>query len=541
MSSRKGSLIFQSIVLGFVLMTALPNFGLRNPQETPRRGGTLRIRGFENSFRPDLDPATGAWVFITEQIFDGLVRLDYKMDIVPSLAEYWKSSENGKIYTFYLRKGVRFHNGRELTSQDVKFSLERLVRKETNSPYATLLTTKVSGAEECRDGQADEVSGFRVPGNYIFEIQWKNPYSSALYPLYLLSMGFCKILPKDLVREEGNNFFRKPVGSGPFKFESWLRSPRLDIVGVRLERNSDYFGQKAFLNFLEFSPFFTTDNFMAKELDIMPFVSNRLAASGCQVLEGSPFNISYLMMSCRIPPLDRLPIRKALAFGIDKENLAKVISENETIRRVTNNYIPPRLPGFFPLDEAQNYNLDKARRILEEQGFSPDRKFPELTLFMPMPRNEVHLRFARELENQLKPLGISLDVRYYRSLEDIKDFKRPFLVKLTWEMDFPDAENIIHGVFSSSAEVNRICLGYENQGLDGLLAASDVERSRIRRIELFRKIENILRQDLPSIPLYSEEQRLAVQSYVRGVKIPTLGFQYLDAEDIWLVNRGPWP
>jgi len=538
---KKKSFLFPFIFASLTLLVTLPNFGLKNSQETPRSGGTLRVKAFENNFYPDLDPASGAWVFITEQIFDGLVKLDYNLDIMPWLAEYWKASEDGKKYTFYLRRGVRFHHGREMTSQDVKFSLERLIRKETNSPYSELLTSKVVGADEFREGKADEVSGFKIPGNYIFEIQWKNPYLSALYPLYLLSMGFCKVLPEDLVKTQGQSFFWKPIGSGAFRFESWLRSSRLEIVGARLERNNDYFGKKAYLDFLEFSPFFTEGNFLSRELEIIPFSSGRLAASGCQVVEGSPFNISFLMMNCLIPPLDRLPVRKALAFGIDKEKLAKAISENEIVRRVTNNYIPPRLPGFFPLDEAQGYDLDKARRILEEQGFSPERKFPELTLFLPFPRNDLHQRFARELENQLEPLGISLDVRYYRSLDEIKDHRRPFLVQLTWAMDFPDAENVIRGVFSSSSTVNRICLGYDNPGLDGLLAASDVERSRIRRIDLFRKIQEILREDLPSIPLYIDEERLAIQSYVRGVKIPSLGFQYMDAKDIWLVKREPTP
>jgi ABC-type transport system substrate-binding protein len=537
MVSNKNSLRLLLMVLSLIFFAALPNFGLRSSQEIPRNGGTLRIRAFENTFKPNLDPAVGRWIFITDQIFDGLVRLDYNLDIVPSLAEYWKSSEDGGKYTFYLRKGVKFHHGQELSSDDVKFSLERLIRKETNSPYAELLTSRVVGADEYREGKTDDVSGFKVLADDIFEIQWKNPHLSALYPLYLLSMSFCSILPKDLVTAQGNNFFWKPMGTGAFKFESWIRSPKLEIVGARLERNNDYFGKKAYLDFLEFSPFFTVDNFMDRELDIIPFLSNRLAASGCQVVEGSPFNITYLMLSCRIPPLDRLPVRKALAFGIDKEKLAKVISENEIIRRPTDNYIPSRLPGFFPLDEAQDYDLDKAWRILEEQGFSPERKFPELTLFLPSPRNDVHLKFAAELQNQLRPLGISLDVRYYRTLDEIKDFKRPFLAKLTWRMDFPDAENIIRGLFSSSSTVNKICLGYENSNLEGLLAASDMERSRIRRIEIFRKIEKILRVDLPSIPLFSEEERMAVQPYVRGVKVPALGFQYMDAKDIWLVKK----
>jgi len=534
MSFKQKGLHLLFTILALALFLALPDFAIRNTQEVPKNGGTLHVKAFGDVFKPNLDPTSGSWIFITEQIFDGLVRLDYNLDIIPSLAEYWRPSGDGRIYTFYLRKGVRFHDGRQMTSQDVKFSFERLIHKETNSPYYELLASKVEGAPEFREGKATEVSGFKAPDKYVFEIHWNNPYVSALS---LLSMSFCKVVPRDLVMRQGNDFFWKPIGTGAFKFESWLRSPKLEIVGVRLERNGDYFGRKSYLDAIEFSPYYTVDHFVDREIEMIPFVSDRLAASGGQVLQGGPYNVTCLMMSCRIPPLDRLPIRKALAYGIDKDRLVQALADGEAIRQPTYNYIPPRLPGFFPIYDAQNYDLEKAARILEEQGFAPEKKFPELTLFLPSPRNDFNLKFSRDLENQLEKLDIPLNIKYYKSLTELREFKKPFLAAIRVMMDFPDAENIVRPLYYSATDSSGTWYGYDNPGLDKLFQEAEVERSRARRVELFRKMEKILGEDLPAIPLYSEERRIAVQPYVRGLKVPALGFDYVDAKDIWLVKK----
>ncbi len=534
MSFKQKGLHLLFTILALVLFLAPPDFAIRNTQEVPKNGGTLHVKAFGDVFKPNLDPTSGSWIFITEQIFDGLVRLDYNLDIIPSLAEYWRPSGDGRIYTFYLRKGVRFHDGREMTSQDVKFSFERLIHKETNSPYYELLASKVEGAPEFREGKATEVSGFKAPDKYVFEIHWNNPYVSALS---LLSMSFCKVVPRDLVMRHGNDFFWKPIGTGAFKFENWLRSPKLEIVGVRLERNGDYFGRKSYLDALEFSPYYTVNHFVDREIEMIPFVSDRLAASGGQVLQGGPYNVTCLMMSCRIPPLDRLPIRKALAYGIDKDRLVQALADGDSIRQPTYNYIPPRLPGFFPIYDAQNYDLEKAGRILEEQGFAPEKRFPELTLFLPSPRNDFNLKFSRELENQLDKLDIPLNIKYYKSLTELREFKKPFLANIRVMMDFPDAENIVRPLYYSATDNSGTWYGYDNPGLDKLFQEAEVERSRARRVELFRKMEKILGEDLPAIPLYSEERRIAVQPYVRGLKVPALGFDYVDAKDIWLVRK----
>ena len=181
--------------------------------EEPRPGGTLRVGSPDTEeFRATFDPSAGAPAFLLEQVFDGLVKLDSNLGIVTALAEYWVISEDGKTYTFYLRQGIKFHHGRELEAGDVKFSLERLIRGDSPGPHARHFLGKVLGAQEFHDGRADGVAGIRARDRSTLEIEWLKPEVTTLY---LLSMPFCKILPRELVLSQGRGFFLKPFGHRP--------------------------------------------------------------------------------------------------------------------------------------------------------------------------------------------------------------------------------------------------------------------------------------------------------------------------------------
>jgi len=530
MLKKKNPFLF--LVLFFILVFSLPLFDLaeKNNQKKPRYGGVLRVKSFENVLRTELDPASpDSYIFVSEQIYDGLVRLDKNLNIVPCLAEYWKISDDGRKYTFYLRKGIKFHHGKELSADDVKFSLERLINKKTGSHYYQFFTAKVVGAEDYREGKTISVKGFKVRDKYTFEMLLLKPYVSALY---LMSMNFCKILPRDRVLSKGKGFFSKPSGTGPFKFSYWLRSMTLDIVGFRLERNDEYFGGKPYLKAVEFSPYFSLRHFSNKEIDIIPVLSEKLFNTDCQVFQGGSFNLIFLGMSCHIPPLDRKIVRKAILYGINKKEVVLVSYSTKYKPEVTNSYIPAKLPGFFPKDDEDNYDSKKAKEILLKEGFSTEKKFSTLTLFIDLPRTEIKYKVYRELKKQLDVLGIKLRLRYYKSLDEIKSYKEPYLVFLERLMNFPDPEDVIRPLFFSKSFFN--VFGYSSPELDRLLEEAEEERSWTRRIELFHQIEQILFSDVPAIPLYSNQQRVAVQPYIRGVKVPLLGFYYLEARNIWL-------
>jgi len=495
----------------------------------PRYGGILRVKSFTNIFRTQLDPASpDSYIFVSEQLYDGLVRLDKNLNIVPSLAEYWKISPDGKKYTFYLRRGIKFHHGKELTAEDVKFSLERLIYKKTNSPYFQFFTTRVVGAQDFREEKSSHVTGFIVRDNYTFEIQLIKPY---VFTLYLMSMSFCKILPRDSLLSQGRGFFSQPSGTGPFKFAYWIRGPQLEILGVRLERNDEYFRGRAYLDAVEFSPHYTLEHFFNEEIDIIPILSEKLLSTDCLIFEGGSFNLVFLGASCHIPPLNQMLVRKAIFSGINKREVLLAGFDIRYMPRVTNSFIPAKLQGFFPVEDEESYSPEKAKEKLQEAGFSEENRFPTLTLFIESPRTEINYKVYRELRGKLDALGIRLRVRYYRNIEEIKRFRSPYLVFMERNMNFPDPEDIIRPLFFSKSIFN--VFGYSNPALDKLLEETDRERSWTRRIKLFHRIEQFLSADVPAIPLFSNQQRIAVQLYVRGVKIHPLGFFYLETRKIW--------
>lgn len=517
-----------SFIIVLLLTLPLSDFGQKSSR--PRYGGIFHLKAFTSGFRMQLDPASpDSFIFISEQIFDGLVRLDKNLNVVPHLAEYWAISSDGRKYTFYLRKGVKFHHGGELTAEDVKFSLERLLDAKTGSPYYQFFLHRVVGAKDFREGKAKEVSGFQALDKYTFEIYWTEPYVSALP---LMSMNFCKILPRDLVLDQGKGFFFKPSGSGPFVFDSWLRNTRLDVIGVRLERNEEYFGGKPYLEALEFSPEFTLEHFLNEEIDSIPALSEKLLKSSYQIFEDGLLHPVYLGMSCHIAPLDNLLVRRAISFAINKEEVARAAWDVTHLRQVTNNYIPSRLPGFFPKDDEKIFDIEKAKGMLRKAGFSAERNFPGLTLFLDFPRTELKIKIYRDLRKQLDALGVRLKLSYYKSLEEIKRFNSPYLVMSERLMSFPDPEDIVRPLFFSKSIFN--VFNYANPELDRLLEEAEVERSWTRRIDLFHRIEQILSSDVPAIPLFSQQNRVVMQPYVRGVEVPPLGFYYLDAKKIWL-------
>ncbi len=499
--------------------------------EGPR--DSVRFRGFETTFQRRLDPAKGEMVFITQQLFDGLVRLDADLKIVPDLAEYWDISEGGRCYTFYLRKGVRFHDGRELTAEDVLFSFMRLIRRESESPFGQYLLDKVEGAEDFAQGRAVEVKGFRILDPYIFEVKWRNPYVSALS---LLSMSFCRILPKKAMEEQGRNFFFHPVGTGPFMFDSWIRSPQLDIVGIRLIRNLSYHGRVPRITALEYSPYFTVDHFALRDSDVMPYASD-LARLGCQVVEGGGLDLGFLMMSCANPPFNRPWVRRAMALIIDKEKLAQAAASDSVRARPTDNFIPANLPGFFPEIAPRESNPKEALRTLAvEEGYARAKDFPSIILFVPHTAVISLTPVARELVRQFEAAGLSLETKTYRSLEEVKDVRRPFFVLGVRGMDYPDAENIIQPLFGKSSDMRRLTAESPGPDFEKLLVASSLESGRARRIQLFRDMEQVLHREVPGIPLFTIERRLAVQSYIRGLRIPALGAAYIDLREAAFVR-----
>src|SRR5262245_23303123 len=201
--------------------------------DDPKRGGEITIL-YKDDF-DSMDPAIGytvqSWTPI-KAVFDGL--MDYKpgtSDLVPDLAESYDISDDGKQYTFHLRKGVKFHNGRELKAADIKYSIERVCNGKTQSPGAGYFTG-IPGCQDMLDGKATEMSGITTPDDYTVVFQLNEPNATMLH---VFALNFSFAVPKEVAEQYGPDFTHHAVGTGAYKMTSY--EPGQQIV---LERNPNW-------------------------------------------------------------------------------------------------------------------------------------------------------------------------------------------------------------------------------------------------------------------------------------------------------------
>ncbi|MCP2518845.1 ABC transporter substrate-binding protein [Candidatus Aminicenantes bacterium AC-335-A11] len=512
-------ILISSLIFSFQLLGQIDNLKIKY-------GGVLKIKPFENYFPVVLDPTHPLSLrFISEQLFDNLVTLDKNLNLVPCLAEYWTISDDGRIYTFYLRKGVKFHHEKELTSEDVIFSFKRLISKKSISAYQRFFISKIKGGLEYLSGKTDEIAGLRTKGRYIVEIEWIVPFVSALY---MLTMPEWKILPKDLLIKEGEAFFDKPSGTGPFKFDYWIRDTRLNIVGIRLKRNDNYFLGKPYLEAIEFCPFYTLDNFLNKEIDVIPVLSEKVLKGNYPIIGIDLLSFTYLGFSCQRFPFNEKRIRKAFSQVLNKEKLINIFNRIHTIPKITNNYIPPQLPGFLPKNKEKPTNPENAINELK------NLELDDLTIIIFIRRDEREFmrKISKVLKDQFKFLNIKLKFKFYNSKKDLLESKEPYLVFVTYDMSFPDPENIVIPLFSSQSNFN--LFEFKNEEFEKLIKRAEMEKSWTKRIQIYKKIEKLLEEEVPAIPLYYSQERVAFQNYVRDIDISPLGFGTLNVRKVWL-------
>ena len=215
-------------VAAVALLTAAPALA-----QTPKPGGEIVVT-YQNDVAT-LDPAIGYdwqnWSMI-KSLFDGL--MDYEpgtSTLRTDLAESYEISEDGMTFTFKLRPGVKFHNGREMTAEDVKYSIDRVVNPETQSPGAGFFAS-IAGFDDAVAGTADGLSGITVIDPLTIEFKLSRPDATFLH---VMAINFAHVVPREAVDEFGADFGQHPVGTGAFKLAEWTLGQRLVF-----EKNADY-------------------------------------------------------------------------------------------------------------------------------------------------------------------------------------------------------------------------------------------------------------------------------------------------------------
>jgi len=356
-------------LLVLVLIALTPNIGPMRAQDEK----VLRMALPEGDAN-NLDPQqyqTLAELQILGSVFEGLVAYDQKtLQPVPSLAEKWDVSADGLKYTFHLRQGVKFHNGRVMTADDVKYSFDRLSDPKVATTYATsLILGSVAGYADASAGKAQGVSGVKVVDPQTVEINLTAPNSALLPALTLIPAS---VIPKEAVEDTSKKFTENPVGTGPFKVTEWKRQEQ-----VTLAANPDYWGGKPKIDKVIQRVITEKSSqmveFAAGNLDFVivpPSDVARIKGDASlkdRVQDQSILSIFWLPINLNQPPLDNVKVRQALNYAVDREALVKSVLQGQAV--VANGPIPPGLSAYDPNYKPYTYDIDKAKQLLTEAGF----------------------------------------------------------------------------------------------------------------------------------------------------------------------------
>lgn len=482
-----------------------------------------------------LDPARISDVYsltVTHQIFDGLVRFDQTLTINPALARHWTSSRDGLKWTFSLRKGVKFHHGREVTADDVVYSITRILDPKTKSGAADLFTS-IKGAQDYVRGRAKTVAGLSAVDRYTVEVE----LTEALTPFVsVLAVGHAKIVPKDLVEQQGEAFGSHPVGTGPFKFVRWERGkeivlaantesfdgpPRLARIVHRIfpGEASDLMCQEFERGNLEDSP-------------VPPKCRSEVNSPRFQYIRRPTFSIRFYGLNTDAKPLDDVRVRRAIAHAIDRDTMLEEIflGRHQPARGI----LPAGMPGYNAELNVATYDPARARELLKAAGYPQGRGMPVIGIWSAARGERIEKELAT-VKRQLAAVGIPTEIHYEINWPTFSrrlvEGRAPMFV-YAWHADVPDPDNFLFKLFHSQSQRN--LTGYSNPVVDDLLMQARREPDTRRRTEIYRRAEQIIVDDVPVVPVWHYRYERLFQSYVRNVEVNGLGDAYLPLRNMWL-------
>lgn len=489
-----------------------------------------------------LDPArvrSTYAVVVLNQLFDGLVQFDADLNIIPSIAKSWKASPDGLLWLFKLRKGVRFHHGREVTAEDFVYSFTRIIDPKTESKR-TWLFERVKGAQAFLAGETSQIDGLRALDKYTLQIELAVPYAAFIR---LLAVAQAGVVPREEIERLGHGFSRSPVGTGPFRFSGW--EERKEIV---LEANLDYFEGRPFLDRIKYRIFPGGDKKAILEVfeqgalegaKMLDQERNRLIKDTRYRLYRKPLLATlFLLFDLREGPLTDIKVRQAINLAINRKYINTTIRHNRFVQ--ARGVLPPGMPGYNPELPVYRYDPKRARQLLAEAGYPRGKGLPPLQLWSSVKSSNA-LAEHDAIQADLKSIGITLELKRAQSWKqfqnDILGKRVNAFYRYAWFADFPDADNFLFVLLHTLSNYNYS--HYSNLEVDRLLEKARSEGAYLERLSLYRQAEQLIVNDVPGVNLVHYTLEKLFQPYVRGVELSALGEPYMQMKKIWLDATHP--
>ncbi len=479
---------------------------------------TLRVNLATEPPTLDWNKATDTTsAFIQENIMDGLIGYSFdegKVGLKPALALEWSSTEENRIWTFKLRKDVKWSDGQPFEPYQVLDGWKRLLDPLTASEYAYFLYG-IKNAKAFNEGTLEDFSkvGIKVEGHQI-RVELEKPMS---YFPYLLTHHSTYPVRVDVVNKFGDSWTEPGnlISLGAYNLKVWDHDK-----AVVLERNPSYYGEPAktqnILAYMIEEPSTAINLFDSGRLDILlTLPAGELAAlkKRPEYRESPILSLYYYGFNVNKAPTDNLLVRKAIAMAIDKKEITKMLNGGQQ-----------PLSGWLPVGLSDHsgevglpYDVKKAKELLAQAGFA-DKEIPKVEISFNS--NEDHKRVAENVQAQLKTkLGINVELKneeWKVYLGTLSTNPSP-MYRMGWVADYPDPDNFLN-LMTSESENNHT--GWVNEKFDKLIKKAVSLSEKQARKDIYTQAQKILiEEDVAVVPLFSSVSHLFVNKRIKNFPV----------------------
>lgn len=469
---------------------------------------------------------------VTVNIFETLVKCTSGGDqIVPCLAESWKSSEDGLTWVFKIRQGIRFHDGTIFNADAVVFNFQRWM--DVNNPYH-------KGSFHYWNNMFGGFPGFvnsvKATSNYSVEIKLCKPFAPFLNAL---SMPVFGIASPAAIKKYEEDLFEHPVGTGPFILKSWDRGK-----SIILTRNDNYWNSIAKVNEVEFKVIPLSKKRLEDLKQGSIHIADYINPDDMDDIKYDPdlywylrpsFNVGYMAMNNEKTPYNIREVRVAINHAIDKEKL--IIDVFSNLAKPANTYIPPSLWGYNENLDIYEYNPERSKQLLAEAGFPNGFKTTLWVMdaardYLPKP-----LQAAEFIQENLKKVNIDADIKVFNWSDYLTKMHNGEheIALIGWTGDFVDPDTFLYTMLSSENAKPGLAINYafyRSKEVDQLLIQARQTSNMVFRRSLYRSLQDIVNYDAPSVPLVHTMPVVASSLSVKGYVPHMTGVESLENVDI---------
>ncbi len=527
--ARTAKLVSLILIVVFTL-NAAPNQASALQTDIPL-DQALVLAGGESTNAREYDPATthGSG---DKRVFSGLVSFDPRLNLTPDLAESWDVSSDGTVYTFHLRQNAKFHDGRPVTAKDVVYSWERAASPAIESDTVLTYLGDIVGIREMTDGRADHISGLTIIDDHTLQVTIDAPK-----PYFVLKLTYATAFVLDRANvESGEEWFRTPNGTGPYKLIEWKRFEQISY-----EANKDfYLGTPSIPYVVEQlysgSPqqLYETDEVDIAGVYSIDRFTDPTEPLYNELLTGVNLCTSYVVFDTTLPPFDDVNVRKAFSMAFNRQQYIDVVMNGHALPAI--GIFPPGLPGFNIALKGLPYDPGQARELLKQSKYGGPEGLPPIVFTNSGIGSYVSGDVAALAQMWKQNLGVTITVENIESnfyYDQLYSGNHGQLFDGGWCADYPDPENFADILFHTDSQQNNG--GYSDPQLDTLLEQARVEQDVTQRIAMYQRAEQMIVDDAAGLFTVHYLSYQLVKPYVKGyvftpIDIPIERYMWLEGK-----------